>query len=268
MKKTKPTYRQIEKRLSETEPIIAALKRHEFDAVVGEEKIAYLLLRKVEEAWLESHGEFSTMFQLGGIGMILAQTPAFRLTRVNPKFCEIAGFSSDELLERTFLDLTHPRDRTKDLKSLARVLRGEVDAWSNEKRCIRKDGSVIWVSVHGAAMRDQAGRTLMIVAMIEDITARRQMERQLRDTRLQLKQQLRERTADASRLLRTLRSQVAKRKPAGLLLKTIQNFLDRPNATKDDGAPEARPTRRTKASPKKVAKSTTGKSSGKSSRKR
>ncbi|MEK7730683.1 MAG: PAS domain S-box protein, partial [Planctomycetota bacterium] len=176
MRKTKPTYQQLEKRLAAAEPIIEALKRQEVDAVVGEEKIAFLLLRKVEEALLESSGEFNAMFDLYGIGMVQADTPAFRFTRVNPKFCEIAGYSAEELLTKTYIDFSHPQDRKRDLMELARVIRGKTDSWSTEKRCVRKDGSVIWVSVHGSALRDHAGRVVRIMAMIEDVTARKQAE--------------------------------------------------------------------------------------------
>lgn len=174
MKKTKPTYQQLEKRLAEAEPIIQALKRHEVDAVIGEEKIAFLLLRKVEEAWQECNGEFSAMFDLNGIGMIQAVPPAFRLTRVNPKFCEIAGYSADELLKKTYINLTYPPDCKRGLKELAAVIRGKADTWAIEKRCVRKDGRVIWVDVHGVALRDHAGRVVRIMAMIEDITARKE----------------------------------------------------------------------------------------------
>ncbi|MFA5864724.1 MAG: PAS domain S-box protein [Phycisphaerae bacterium] len=176
MRKTKPTYQQLEKRLAVAEPIIEALKRQEVDAIVGEEKVAFLLLHKVEEAWRESNEEFSAMFNLDGIGMIQADAPAFRFTRVNPKFCEIVGYSAEELLTKTYVGLTHPQDRNRDLKEVARVIRGKTDSLSIEKRCVRKDGHVIWVGVHGFTLRDYAGRTIRIMAMIEDITARKRAE--------------------------------------------------------------------------------------------
>jgi len=127
---------------------------------------------------VESNGEFSAMFDLDGIGMIQAESPAFRFTRVNPKFCEIVGYSAEELLKKIYVELTHPQDRNRGLKELARVIRGKTDSWSIEKRCVRKDGRVIWVDVHGSAIRDHAGRAVRIMAMIEDITARKQSEQQ------------------------------------------------------------------------------------------
>jgi PAS domain S-box-containing protein len=171
MSKAKPTYQQLENRLAEIEPVIEALKHHEVDAVVGEGKIAFLLLQEVEEALLASEKEFRALFDLSGIGMVQADAPAFRLTRVNPRLCAMTGYSAEELLTRTWLEPTHPADRRRAMKELARVLRGKTDWWSIENRCVRKDGSIIWVSVNGTALRDDAGRAVRIVAMISDITA-------------------------------------------------------------------------------------------------
>jgi PAS domain S-box-containing protein len=190
MNKSRPTYRELEKRLAAAEPIVEVLKRHEVDAVVGEEKIAFLLLRGVEEALQDSDAAFNAMFKLSGIGMVQANTPALRFTKVNQKFCEIVGYSAKELLTRTYISLTHPQDSVQDLNGLARVLRGETDSWSIEKRCVRKDGSLIWVGVNGTALRDDTGRTVRIVAMISDITARKQAEPEQRDAKKESKKRV------------------------------------------------------------------------------
>ena len=116
MSKTKPTYQELEKRLAVAESIVKALKNHEVDAVVGEEKIAFLLLREVEEALRISDAGFRAMFELSGVGMIQADAPGFRFTRVNQKFCEIAGYSAEELLAKTYIGLTHPEDRQRDMR--------------------------------------------------------------------------------------------------------------------------------------------------------
>jgi len=186
MSQSKPTYLELIKRLAEAEPIVEALKHHEVDAVVGDGKIAFLLLHKVEEALLDSEAGFRAMFELPGIGMIQADSPAFRFTRVNQKFCEISGFSAEELLTRTYIGITHPGDRQRDMKELTRVLRGKTDSWSIEKRCVGKDRRIIWVSVNAVALRDDAGRAVRIMAMISDITARKQAELRQREDSAQV----------------------------------------------------------------------------------
>ena len=122
MSRTKPTYQELEKRLAMAESIVNALKNHEVDAIVGEKKIAFLLLREVAEALRISDAGFRAMFDLSGVGMIQADTPGLRFTRVNQKFCEMAGYSAEEMLTKTYIGLTHPEDRQRDMSELARVL--------------------------------------------------------------------------------------------------------------------------------------------------
>jgi len=175
MSKSRPTYRELEKRLAASEPIVEALKAHEVDAVVGGEKIAFLLLREVREALVNSEAGFRAMFELSGVGMLQADSPAFRFTRVNQKFCDIAGYSAEELLTKTYIGLTHPQDRQRDMDALAKVLLAKTNSWSIDKRCVRKNGSVISVRIDGAALRDVAGRVVRILAMISDIHADRKV---------------------------------------------------------------------------------------------
>lgn len=214
MNKSKPTYRELEKRLAVAEPVVAALKRHEVDAVVGEEKISFLLLREVGEALLNSEAGFRAMFELPGVGMFQANTPGFRFSRVNQKFCETTGYSAEELLSKDYIGITHAQDRQRDMKALARILRGKSDSWTIEKRLIRKDAGVIWVSISGAVLRDNGGRAVRILAMVNDLTARKQAEQDLRDAEEDLKKRVRERTAELSQTIQALRRQVAKRKLA------------------------------------------------------
>jgi PAS domain S-box-containing protein len=285
MSKTKPTYQQLEKRLAAAEPIIEALKHHEVDAVVGEGKIAFLLLRKVEEALLESNEEFRAMFELSGVGMVQADTPGFRFTRVNQKFCEIAGYSAEELLTKTYIGLTHPQDRQRDMNGLARVLRAKTDSWSIEKRCVRKDGSTVWVDVNGVALRDATGRAVRIMAMISDITARKQAEQVLRDRSEQLRKLASElilaEHRERRRIARILHdhleellvgvkrrmapSERAEEKTVRQALKDVRDLIDRFIGLPRDKSPaeKGKPMRLKKATVKKARESARGKSSDK-----
>ena len=180
MNQGKPTYEELEERLAVAEPIVEALRRHEVDAVVGEEKIAFLLLKGIEEAFQDCDAAFNALFELRGVGMFQAETPTIHFTRVNQKFCEITGYSAEELLAETIIRLTDPQDRRRAVNDLARLYRGKSDSWSIEKRCVRKDGRVIWVDVNGAVLRNHAGRAVKIIATVSDITARKHSELALR----------------------------------------------------------------------------------------
>ena len=230
------------------------------------------------------------MFELPGVGMVQADTPAFRFTRVNQKFCEIVGYSAEELLTKTYIDLTHPQDRQRDLKGLARVLRAKTDSWSVEKRCVRKDGSVVWVGVNGAALRDDTGRAVRIMAMISDITARKQAGQGLRDRSEQLRKPVSELTPaerrERRRIARILHDHLeelldgVKRRTAPLeraeqktvrqALKDVQDFVDQAIGLprNKSSAEKGKPMRSTKAAVKKARESASAKAPDKPRRKR
>ena len=100
--------------------------------------------------------------------------------RVNRRFCEIVGYSREELREMRFQDITHPDDRQEDDARAQQVLAGKAPNFSLEKRYLCKDGEVIWVSMRVALIRDAAGRPDYFISVIRDITERKEMEARLR----------------------------------------------------------------------------------------
>ena len=251
MSKAKPTYEEIERRLAVAEPIVAALTRHEVDAVVGREKISFLLLREVGEALQSSEAAFRAMFDLTGVGMFQADTPALRFTRVNETFCRITGYSADELLTKTYLGLVHPDSRKRTMRGLSQVLRGKVDAWSADMRFVQKDDSVIWVGVNAVALHDENRRVIQIMAMVNDITAHKLAEETLRDRSAQLRKLATELTRaeqrERRRIAQILHNHIAKlllgvkhrkaplaathEKTVRQALKDVQDFIDQSLAT-------------------------------------
>ncbi len=132
-----------------------------------------------EEALRASEEEYRAIFELAGVGKAQSDPHTGRLVRVNAKFCEITGYSPEELLGMTFLEITHPDDRGQDLDRFRRMVRGEGD-YSVEKRYIRKDGRVAWVSVNATVVRDEGGRPVRTASTIQDITERKRAEKDLR----------------------------------------------------------------------------------------
>ena len=88
----------------------------------------------------ESEKRFRSTFEQAAVG-IAHVSPEGRFLRINKRFCDILGYSHEEMLQRTFQDITHPDDLGPDLKRAGQTLSGEIDAYSMEKRCIRKDGA-------------------------------------------------------------------------------------------------------------------------------
>ncbi|MBA3472499.1 MAG: PAS domain S-box protein, partial [Rubrobacter sp.] len=124
--------------------------------------------------------EYRTTFELAGVGKAQADLETGRLLRVNRRLCEITGYEPEELLARTFTEITHPEDQDREYESFIRMVRGETDEYETEKRYVRKDGAVVWVRVNATAIRDHEGRPLRTVATIEDITERKRAEEELK----------------------------------------------------------------------------------------
>lgn len=118
------------------------------------------------------------------------------LVRVNPRFCEITGYTADELRSLRIQDITHPGDLDADLANLQRLGSGEIDSYSMEKRDVRKDGGVVWVEANRAAVHDLDGNLVLVVGAVRDITAQRDAEAEVGRLNAGLEVRVERRTAD------------------------------------------------------------------------
>ena len=137
-----------------------------------------------------SEARFRAIFEQAGVGMAHTGLDGHYL-RVNTRFCQFLGYTPDELLARTTWDIAHPDDVQHDQASMNRLLNGELDTYSQERRYIRKDGVPVWGHLTRTLLYDAAGRPESIITVVEDITARKLAEQE-RDHLLAL-----ERTARA-----------------------------------------------------------------------
>lgn len=114
-----------------------------------------------------------------------------RWLRVNRRVCEITGYQAEELARLTYHDITHPEDHElENHLGYANLIAGKVQRYSLEKRCIRKDGKIAWTYVTGSLMRDADGKPLYVIAVIEDITSRKQAEEELAEGKERLQASL------------------------------------------------------------------------------
>ena len=120
----------------------------------------------------EARERFQRVFEDGPVAMALVGDD-FRLSHVNDAFCALTGYGAQELAELTFADITHPDDVDADLRLARRVFAGEVKSYSIDKRYIRKDGQVIWIALSVSVIRDQAGRPIKGLGIVQDISERR-----------------------------------------------------------------------------------------------
>jgi PAS domain S-box-containing protein len=119
-----------------------------------------------------------------------------RFLGVNRRFCEITGYPEQELLARTFMDITHPGDLDSDLAQMRRLAAGQIPWYTLEKRYLRKTGPPVWVVLTVGALRDKEGRTSEYVATVTDITAQKQAQQEVTRLNAELEERVRERTAE------------------------------------------------------------------------
>jgi PAS domain S-box-containing protein len=131
--------------------------------------------RRIEEVLRESEERFRATFEQAAVGAAQVGIDG-RWLRVNRRLCEIVGYSEDELRARTFQEITHPDDLEEDLELTRKMLAGELQTYTLEKRYIRKDGSGVWVNLTVSLVRDASGEPGYFIAVVEDISERKKAE--------------------------------------------------------------------------------------------
>ena len=131
----------------------------------------------------DAEERFRNAFDQAPIGKALVSTDG-RFTRVNSALCGILGYSEQALLETSFQTLTHPDDLDADLEQMQRLLAGESESYSMEKRYQHADGHYIWALLSVSLVRDEGGASLYFVSQIQDISEQKQIRERLTDLSL------------------------------------------------------------------------------------
>src|SRR6185295_13544848 len=140
-----------------------------------------------------SESRFHTIFQRTPTGKAIVDLSG-RFVEVNPKLCEITGYSADELVTMTFQQITEEADLPADLQLVSELLDGARKTYTLEKRYRRRDGELVWIELSVALIRDDRGAPLHFVSVMHDITSRKHSEQMLRDYRQELERRVLERT--------------------------------------------------------------------------
>jgi PAS domain S-box-containing protein len=141
----------------------------------------------------ESEALLRSFFEIPLVGACIT-SPTKGWLEVNDSLCRLLGYTREELVRLTWSELTHPDDLATDVEQFDRVIRGEIDGYSLEKRYLRKDGSAVPVDLAVSCVRAPDGTVDHLIALISDITERKRAEEQLRCHRERLEELVAERT--------------------------------------------------------------------------
>lgn len=135
--------------------------------------------KQTEHVLRESEARFKDAFDCAAIGRAMA-VPQGRFIRINNSFCTMSGYTRNELLTKTWLDLAHPDDLKSILNYIQDLLSGKVPSFRLVHRLIHKSDQPIWVDLTVVLLKDPGGLPLYIVYDIVDITERKVSEQVLK----------------------------------------------------------------------------------------
>ncbi len=125
--------------------------------------------KQAEAALRESEERFRRMFEEGPLGAAIIGKD-FHFLQVNGALCHMLGYSEAELRRMSFDETTYSEDVKKTQELAAQLFRQETPRFRMQKRCLRKDGGIIWTDVIASVIRDAEGLPLYVLAIVEDIT--------------------------------------------------------------------------------------------------
>jgi PAS domain S-box-containing protein len=137
------------------------------------------LFSRYEGAIRDYETRFQATFENAAVG-IAHVTPEGRWLRVNKALCRIVGYPAEELVTKSFQDITHPDDLAVDLAQVEQMRDGKINSYEMDKRYLRKDGAIVWVRLTVGCVRKSDGSIDYFVSVVEDISARKHAEDELR----------------------------------------------------------------------------------------
>ncbi|ESU20364.1 signal transduction histidine kinase [Flavobacterium enshiense DK69] len=134
-----------------------------------------------------SESLFKSIFEHAGLGITHNNSKDGSYIDANDKFCELIGYSKDEIKSMDFMKITHPEDLQADLDYMQRLKNGEINQFSMEKRYFDKNGKIIWVNITVTPLWEHKDNPTNHITIVEDITQRKESEKLILESQKKIK---------------------------------------------------------------------------------
>jgi PAS domain S-box-containing protein len=153
---------------------------HELDLLdlYARQAAAFIERHRNDEALRESEERYKGIYQHASMGIAIWDLDG-RMVSCNPAYCDMRGYSEDELRGLSFEAIVHPEDRERHACEVKKLISQQIPSFEIENRCLSKEGKVSWVHKHVSRLRDGAGRPANIITLATNVTERKQHEEQI-----------------------------------------------------------------------------------------
>ena len=179
--------------------------------------------KRVEESLRVSRRRLSDIFSQAAVGLAEISFDG-RFRQVNAELCRMFGREREALLGQPMPDFTHPDDLEATLAAFRRLVETGRTA-SLDKRYLLPDGEVVWANSTITRLDDETGSPQSVLAVVVDLTARKQVELRLRQSHEDLERRVRERTTELDQAILALRTEMQERQRAQAQRQELQRQL-------------------------------------------
>lgn len=160
--------------------------------------------KQAQEATKEQADLLRMFYEMPFIGMAISSPSSKSWLQVNDRLCDILGYPREQLLQKTWTEMTPEPDLQANLALFQALLAGERSSYQMEKRFVRADGQIVHAEIHVRPVYQADGSLKHLFTTVQDITERVQTEAALRDHKDRLEQRVNERTRQLSEANREL----------------------------------------------------------------
>ncbi|MFV8369886.1 PAS domain S-box protein [Flavobacterium sp. LB2R40] len=136
---------------------------------------------------LNSEIKFEAIFDQAAVGIAHIDSFTGNFIEINNQYCQLLGYTQQEMKERNFQSVTHPEDLKKDLLNLEKLRDGKIREYSIEKRCYTKSGDIVWVNLTVSPLLKKDKKVTTHISIVEDISAKKAAEKLIKKSEIRFK---------------------------------------------------------------------------------